>query len=153
MKGNSPRAGTRDRWVRAVLADTRIGDACKVVLVAFATHMSDAGYVSVPRDVIAAMVGKHPSRVTESVTVARRVGLLDQVGGGYRGRTAEYVAVLPGRKVTGRRSPNPANGDGPAVSIFSHLSAGKGDRPAVTQYARAVLTQRHHKCAVLGRAS
>lgn len=150
---NRGRAGLRERWLAAVVVNKSVADAVKVTLFALAQHMTSSGYVSVPRERLAEMVDKHQSRVTEHIATARRAGLLDKVEGGYRGRTAEYVAVLPGKeKVTAQRLPNASerslpsgqqlhpNDDGSAVTFSSHLSAPrdsdsdeKGDCLAVTQ--------------------
>lgn len=90
-----PRQGLRDRWIDAVLRHPDLSDACKVTLLAMATWMTDAGYVSVPRAVLAQMLGKHPSRISEHVGAAVRAKLLDKRGGGRTGVTARYEAVLP----------------------------------------------------------
>ncbi len=118
------RRGLRDRWADEVERSDRIGNACRVLLLAMARRMTDAGSVSIPREQLAEMLNTYPSRITERIVEAKRAGLLDQTGGGYRGRTASYVAVLPARKVTGERSPIAANGDGRAVTISGHLSEG-----------------------------
>ena len=95
----SGRAGTRHKWQRAVLSGTDLADAVKVTLLAYALFMTDAGYVSVPRETVAGLIGKHPRKVGEHITVGVRAGYLQKIGGGYRGVTAQYVAVTPGRKV------------------------------------------------------
>lgn len=118
------RRGLRDRWADEVERSDRIGNACRVLLLAMARRMTDAGSVSIPREQLAEMLNTYPSRITERIVEAKRAGLLDQTGGGYRGRTASYVAVLPAKKVTGERSPIAANGDGQAVTISGHLSEG-----------------------------
>jgi hypothetical protein len=129
----------RDRWIAIVLRHNDLSDACKVTLLAFASMMTDSGAVSVPRATVAAIVGKHPSRITEHIGTAKKLRLLDQVGGGYRGRTAQYVAVIPTAKVTADRSPSP----GQQSPLNSHLSNTDspirtpiGDLHAVTQRAR-----------------
>jgi hypothetical protein len=116
----------------------KLNDSAKVTLLALSQHMTDAGYVSIPRDVIADLLGKHPSRITEHIASGKRAGLLAKIPHtGFRGRTAEYVATLPSTgKVTATRAPLDGKGDGLAVSNNSHLSGPKGDRQTVTQYAR-----------------
>ena len=131
-----PRAGLRERWVKVVLETTLVTDQVKLVLIALSTSMTDAGYVSVPREHIAQMLGKHPARITAALAAAREAGLLDRNGGGYRGRTAQYIAVLPtpsgqqrhttsSTKVTTTRSPIEEKGDGQEVTFFGHLSLAK----------------------------
>ncbi len=116
------RAGLRERWTAEVLRSDRIGDSCRVLLLALAAHMTEAGSVSIPRDQMAAKLDRHPSRITERLTEAKRAGLLDQTGPGYRGRTATYVAVLPEPMVTGERSPLDRKGDGQSVTFSGYLS-------------------------------
>lgn len=110
----------RDRWVAEVLQADYVGDSCKVLLLAMAARMTDRGSVSVPRTVLAGMIGKSESRVSERIGEATKAGLLDKVEGGYRGWTATYMAYLPTekgtrsagtkpRKVTGSRVPNSGN--------------------------------------------
>ncbi len=118
------RRGLRDRWEVEVFRSDLIGDGCKLLLLALARQMTDAGSVSVPREQLAAKIRKHPSRVTAYIAEAKDAGLLDQTGPGNRGRTASYVAVLPTGKVTDVESPLTAKGDGSAVTFSSHLSDG-----------------------------
>lgn len=99
------RRAVRDRWIVEVLRSDRIDAACRVLMLALATSMTEKGAVSVPRDILAAMLDRHPSRITERIVEAKRAGLLDQTGRGHRGRSATYQAVLPSGKVTGERSP------------------------------------------------
>jgi len=100
------RRGLRDRWRdEHVIPHKEIGDACKVLLLILAGRMTDRGAVSVPRDQLAAMLDVDPRRITAGIGVAVRHRLLMKVGGGYRGRTAEYVAVIPTGKVAVERPP------------------------------------------------
>lgn len=129
------RRGLRDRWEAEVFRSKAIGDACRVLLLAMARHMTDGGSVSIPRDQLAAVIGKHSSRVTAHIAEARQAGLLDQTGPGFRGRTACYVAVLPAPKVTGDQSPFAEKGDTPPVTFTSHLS-----EPSETPQGRLKVT-------------
>lgn len=103
----SRRNGLRDRWRdEHVIPHKGIGDACKVLMLVLATRMTERGAVSVPRDHLAKQLDIDPRRITAGIGVAVNYGLLMKVGGGYRGRTAEYVAVIPTRrKVAGERPP------------------------------------------------
>jgi DNA-binding Lrp family transcriptional regulator len=116
------RSGLRDRWINTVFADGSISDACRVLLLFLARHMTDAGRVSVPRETVADELGIQPRRVTARITEATRAGLLSKRGGGYNGRTAEYEALL---KVAGERPPSPPKGGGPASTFCVHLEHDK----------------------------
>jgi hypothetical protein len=105
-------------------------------------RMTEKGFVSIPRTELAAILGVHPSRIAAWTKEAIDAGLLQKVGGGYHGRTAEFTAVIPSPKVTGNRSPS-----GRKVPVFrspcsgNHLPAQtgrEGYRKPVTQYARVV---------------
>ena len=114
----SRRNGLRDRWRPIVLRTDAIHDACRVLLLVLHDRMTPAGYVSVPRPELADILDVHEQRITERVAEAVAAGLLQKVGGGYRGVTAQYVAVIPTRKgnaatdtnearlVTGERLPS-----------------------------------------------
>ena len=91
----SRRTGLRDRWRMVVLASPHITDSVRVVLLVLADHITDRGYVSVPRSTIAETISRSPRRVTERLEKARDAGLLAVVRSGQPGRTAEYVAVIP----------------------------------------------------------
>ena len=95
----------RDRWRTAVLTSTDIDDETRAMLVVLLDWMSDTGRVSVPRDRLADLFAVDRRRITERIKRARDAGLLDKVGGGYRGRTAIYDAVIPSRKVAGSQRP------------------------------------------------
>ena len=102
----------RDRWITEVFQADYIGDACRVLLLLLGQRMTDAGRVSVPRSELARALGRHEQRIAERIKEAREAGLLDQVGGGYRGVTAIYEALLPGAKGTGQRYPIRRKGTG-----------------------------------------
>jgi hypothetical protein len=57
--------------------------------------MTDAGYVSVPRRILAATLNRSPRRITERLELARDAGYIAIVRQARPGRTAEYVATLP----------------------------------------------------------
>lgn len=100
------RAGLRDRWRdEHVIPHPDIGDACKLLLLIYATRMTDKGYLAgLRRDDIADMLGVHPRRIAERTQRAIAYGLLDKIGGGYHGRTAEYAAVIPTLKGDAERT-------------------------------------------------
>lgn len=120
-----PRAGLRDRWVGHVFRDREISDGCRVLLLYLAERMTDAGRVSTPRDQLAEALGVDPRRITARITEATRAGLLSKRGGGWKGRTAEYEALLP--KVAAERLPSPAIGGGSPSTFSVHLYPGKSD--------------------------
>jgi hypothetical protein len=101
------RAGLRDRWLDAIFNHDGIGDSCRVLMVYLARHMSDRGVVSVPQQTISRALGIQPRRVASRIAEARAAGVLDKLGGGYHGRTAEYVAVMPAKKRAAQRHPSP----------------------------------------------
>jgi hypothetical protein len=80
-----------------VISSARISDSVRVVLIVLADEMTDTGYVSVPRQRLAALLNRSPRRITERLEKAREAGYLDVVQRGRPGRTAEYQATLPKR--------------------------------------------------------
>jgi hypothetical protein len=96
-----PRDGIRARWLAAVARarQEEIGYAVKVTLLYLlaADHVTDRGFVSVPRDRVAADLGLPPQRVSAHMREAVAAGFLDRRGGGHRGRTSEYVILIPSR--------------------------------------------------------
>lgn len=98
----SGRRGLRARWRAEVVRSPRITDSVRVVLLVLAEHMTDAGYVSVPRSRLAAELNRSPRRITERIEKAREAGFLDVVRRGMPGRTAEYVATMPPDGADGR---------------------------------------------------
>lgn len=105
-----------------------IGDACRVLLLYLASHMTDAGRVSVPRARIVAELNIDERRVTARITEATRAGLLSKRGGGYNGRTAEYEALLPnGVKVAAERPPSTVKVAGERPPRNVHLQPGETD--------------------------
>ena len=143
----SRRNGLRDRWLPHVLnGHTGAGYGCRLMLTVMHSRMTDKGYVSIPRTELAGILGVHPSRVTAWTKEAIAAGLLQKVGGGYHGRTAEFAAVIPTPKVSANKSPSVGK-----VPVFespktSHLSAvqtgHEGERKQVTQYARVTYETR-----------
>lgn len=135
----------------------RIGDSCRVLLLLLAEHMTDAGYVSIPRETITAQLGVSSRRITARITEACRGGLLDQTGGGYHGVTARYVAVIPSkvdaerppsrrigpRKVDAERPPSDAKGGG-IPSTFERppfKSANRTEQPRKVDAERPPITR------------
>lgn len=98
MSRRHPRDGIRDRWVAAIAA-AEIGNAAKVVLLyLIATgRVSERGAITFQREAVAYELGMHPQRVSKCIRESRDAGLIDRRGGGYRGRTSEYVVVVPSR--------------------------------------------------------
>jgi DNA-binding Lrp family transcriptional regulator len=127
------------RWVAAIAA-ADVGPSCKMLLfyLVASGRCTTSGAISFPRDAVAHELGLHPQRISERIREARDAGLLDKRGGGYRGRAAEYVAVIPG-KVTAERSPLALNGYGSAVTISGHLS--DGHRPGKVTAERSANTR------------
>ena len=124
------RGGMRDRWRAAVVTSTDIDGETRAMLVVLLDWMSDTGRVTVPRDRLADLFAVDPRRITERIKRARDAGLLDKVGGGYRGRTAIYDAVIPSRKVAGLQPPFSEKGGGLDTPLFPPpFSPHEWDRP------------------------
>ncbi len=140
-----PRDGIRDRWRdEHVIPHKEIGDACKLLLLVIATKMTNRGAVSVPRDRLAAMLDVDPRRITAGIGEAINHGLLMKAGGGYRGMTAQYVAVIPSGKVDGERPPlgRKVAGERPPSNV--HLSEPKPGRKVDAEHppnARASVSE------------
>jgi hypothetical protein len=137
-------------------------------------RMTERGYVSIPREDLAEVLGVHSSQITKWTKEAIAAGLLDKVGGGYHGRSAEFCAVLPTTQRVRDSAPNSDPGEAPKVTSFGspleggkvtsstapssvktghHLSGKpdtKGDQKQVTQYARAYISESRerndHQC-------
>jgi hypothetical protein len=139
------RKGVRDRWLPHVLdGHTGAGFGCRLMLTVMYFRMTEKGYVSIARTALADMLGVHPSQITKWTKEAIDVGLLQKVGGGYPGRTAWFVAVIPSGKVTRNWSPSPngkvTRSTAPSSVKTGHLSSGQsgreGDLKLVTHHAR-----------------
>jgi hypothetical protein len=95
------RKGIRERWLLAV-ATADLDCEARTLLHVLYAYMSDAGYVSIPRDALAELFGCDPRRITERMARARKAGLITRRGGGYKGRAAEYEALIPTSKGASR---------------------------------------------------
>ena len=120
----SRRNGLRDKWRAAVLVNPAIDGETRAMLLVLHSWMTDNGRVSVPRQRLADMFGVDPRRITERIKRARDARLLDKVGGGYRGRTSIYDAVIPAGKVAVIPPPFSPNGGGLDTPKIRHLSTG-----------------------------
>jgi hypothetical protein len=104
------RKGIRDRWLPHVLSGhSGAGFGCRLMLTVMHSRMTEKGYVSISRTVLADMLSVHPSQITKWTKEAVDVGLLQKIGGGYHGRTSWFVAVIPSGKVTQNWSPSSAH--------------------------------------------
>jgi hypothetical protein len=130
-------------------------------MLTLATMMTDAGTVSVPRQQLADMLGVDPRRITDRIGEARQAGLLDLLGGGYRGRSAEYIAVIgtgsastiTRRKVPPERPPLSGKVAGKRPPLFRYLSPGESDTKVDAEpvpNARAYLSGTVTACALCG---
>jgi hypothetical protein len=118
----SRRNGLRDKWRAAVLVNPDIDGETRAMLLVLHGWMTDNGRVSVPRLRLADMFDVDPRRITERIKRARDAQLLDKVGGGFRGRTSVYDAVIPAGKVAVIPPPFSPNGGGPDAPFIRHLS-------------------------------
>lgn len=86
----------RAHWLREVCRTPHVTESVKVLLLATGLNdMDDAGNFSVPREELAARIGRGNARVSERLQVAVEAGFLVRVAAGKKGRTAEYRAALP----------------------------------------------------------
>jgi hypothetical protein len=100
------RAALRDDWLPYVLAGVGgISHGCQLMLVVMSTRMTSRGYVSWPRDELAAVLGVQPSQITKWTKEAIDAELLMRGGPAYKGHTAQFYAVRPSPKVTRNWSP------------------------------------------------
>ena len=108
----SRRSEVRDRWLRHVVICRKLDGETRAHLLWMGGHMTELGaFNGHTRDDIADIFDVIPRRVAERFERARRVGLLDRVGGGYKGKPATWKAVLPNH---------------PQCAEFRTLAASKG---------------------------
>lgn len=94
MVHRNPRAGICDRWLAVVLA-ARIDGETRALLLLLYHYMTPHGYVSVPRAVLADLFQVDERRISERISRAVKAGYLTKrPHSGYRGRPAEYEAVI-----------------------------------------------------------
>jgi DNA-binding Lrp family transcriptional regulator len=119
-----------------------------VLLLLMADTMTDRGLVSVPQERLADQLGVEPRRVKARIAEAKAARLIDRVGGGYSGRTAEYIAIIPARLGTAQRTPISGKGAGLRHPLNGPLSP---HDPAVmgtagrTPNTRASLSERRKR--------
>ena len=116
----------RGRWMDEICGSPRVSPEVKVLLLTMARWMDEAGQVSVPREQLAALLRCAPRNITAKQTAACEALLLKRTGGGHRGRTAEFQALVPGvetpERVTASVSQSAVKGDD-----SHHPIPGKGD--------------------------
>lgn len=116
-----------------VFKTPRVSDAVRVLLLALAVEMDDAGRVSLPREEIAERLGRGKSRISERIQAAVDAGLLERESAGKKGSTAVYVAALPkgsgqADRIKGpdRRTESEHFGSGPQTQS-EHFGSGQAD--------------------------
>jgi hypothetical protein len=88
--------GLKGRWRRAVLHSHALRPAEKLVCLALAEHMSDAGRVRVTRQRIADDLGwETKQRVTDRIAAIEAAGYLSKLDGGANGLPVRYDAMIP----------------------------------------------------------
>jgi hypothetical protein len=90
----------RAHWLKGVIKAKHITDSVRVLLMTLALHMDASGRVSVPRDELAALLGRNERKVGEKVTLALESGLLVRTVRGQKHRTAVYQAALDGASLS-----------------------------------------------------
>lgn len=87
----------RERWRREVFRTALITDSVRVALLALADGMDADGKVSMKREDLAEMIGRHSRKVDERYKAAMSAGYLLRVSRGQKHRPAVYQATLPDR--------------------------------------------------------
>jgi hypothetical protein len=82
-------------WRREVYRSTTLSDRTKVLLLFLADNMREDRKVSVPREKVAAALGRSERRITERITEAHDAGWLWTVVRGQKGITAVYQGLFP----------------------------------------------------------
>ncbi len=132
------RDGIRDRWAASVAASS-VGNACKVLLFYLVAtgRVTEHGRMTFHRETVAKELRIYPQRVTERIAEAKAARLLDHVGGGYEGRTSEYVLVIPTpSEVPAGRLPLRREVAGERLPLSGYLSGPRGTGSAVTHRVR-----------------
>jgi hypothetical protein len=70
-------------------------NGCRVLLLRLADSMNPNGVVSIPRSQLADEFGVAPARITENITLAKKLGFLGTVRRGRPGVTAVYQGQIP----------------------------------------------------------
>lgn len=87
----------RARWLREVLRTSQITESVKLLLISMGIEeMDPSGVVSVPREEMAARIGRGKSRVSERLQEAIGSGFLVRVSAGKKSSTAVYAAAIRG---------------------------------------------------------
>lgn len=104
-----PPTPLKPKWRRRLWSTGLVSPAVKVTLLLLCEYMREDGRVSVPQSTLAKTLGCDPRRVRDHIKQAVDAELLARTGGGYRGRTAEFKALLPpekgGRKLAAFQDP------------------------------------------------
>lgn len=103
----------RERWKAQVLISYNINDGTRVLLLAMADQMTASGRVSVPRQQLAATIGRSPAQVASRINAAVKARWLDRVRTGGPGVTAVYQAIF-GDPFSQRVSSRPTRLDVPS---------------------------------------
>jgi hypothetical protein len=83
----------------------QISEGTRALLLYLYTQMSETGTVSVPRERLAVLFGVTERRISKRIAEAAEAGLLTRTGGGWKGMTAMYSALIPTAKATPVRVP------------------------------------------------
>lgn len=90
----------RAHWLRVIIGTSQITDSIRVLLLTLGLHMDASGRVSVPRDVLVALLGRNERKVAEKVRTALDSGFLVQTARGQKGQTAVYRAAIGGQPLS-----------------------------------------------------
>jgi len=87
----------RAHWLNEVLRSSELTESVKVLLLSAAIEeMDPAGRFSVPRQDLAARIGRGTTRITERINEAVDRGFVVRLAPGRKGSTAVYAAALKG---------------------------------------------------------
>lgn len=126
---NSLSDGTyRARWLREVLRASQITESVKLMLISMGIEeMDPSGVVSVPREDLAARIGRGKSRVSERIQEAVDRGFLARLSAGKKSSTAVYAAAVSGSVCTDLIE-DVAFGKGPVSrTVSEEVGSGQSD--------------------------
>ena len=85
----------RDLWIAEVLRTPRISDAIRVLLLALAFDMDEAGVVELKQKDLAVTLARAERRIRDRISEAEESGFLRQITRGRSGRPSRYQATTP----------------------------------------------------------
>ena len=90
----------RAHWLRVVMRSPQMNDALRVLLMTLALHMDADGRVSVPREVLSALLNRSDRKMADKFRIALESGFLIQIARGQKHQTAVYMAAVGGEALS-----------------------------------------------------